>query len=370
MRKFKEAAEALQPVSDQADGAFFLGLCLVELKEYAAAVKSFAKAAKSGQDAFVCAMAEAEALRLAGNREEALARIRSHQKSHDGEAELHYQKGRCLEEALEYEAAMEAYERAVELDPQHVSALFRLGYWHDLRGNDDLALDYYEKGAAVRPAHANLLVNLGLMYEDHGEYQKAAQVYQRILAVDPTHPRVAMYNKDAVASLDMYYDEAMERRQHRTAAMLRVNLSEFDLSTRAKTALEKMNIRTLGDLARLNEDDLEESQNFGEASLAELRELLESKGLHFGYGRPEPASAPAAALTSPEQADVLAKSVSDMDLSVRSLKCMRTLEIETVSDLIQKTEKELLQCPNFGQTSLNEIKRKLNGFGLSLKTRP
>ena len=69
---------------------------------------------------------------------------------------------------------MEAYERAVELDPQHVGALFRLGYWNDLRGNDDLALDYYEKAAEIRPLHTNALLNLGVLYEDRGDYERAA----------------------------------------------------------------------------------------------------------------------------------------------------------------------------------------------------
>ena len=83
----------------------------------------------------------------------------------------------------------------------------------------------------------------------------------------------------------MFYDEAVERRQHRTAVMLRVPLSEFELSARCRACLEKMNIRTLGDLARLTETEIGNSKNFGETSLAELRGLLESKGLHFGMGR-------------------------------------------------------------------------------------
>jgi len=366
MRKYAEGAAALEPAADDADGAYFLGLCRLGDKDCAGAIKSFRRAAQAGQDAFVCGMAEAEALRKGGNREEALARIRAFQKTHDADAELHYQKGCCFEDAFDYEAAMESFERAVELDPQHSAALFRLAYWHDLRGNDDLALDYYEKAAAVRPVHANTLLNLGLLCEDRGEYAKAGAAYERILAVDPTEPRARMYAKDVEASLNMYYDEATERRQHRTAAMLRVPLSEFELSARCRACLEKMNVRTLGDLARLSEQDISGSKNFGETSLSELRSLLESKGLHFGMGRAAP-PLPAAAIASPEMAGVLGQAITDLDLSIRSLKCARTLGVETVADLVQKTEKELLQCPNFGQTSLNEIKRKLASYGLSLK---
>jgi len=366
--KYAEAAAALEPVSNDLEGAYYLGLCLMETKDYAGAIKNLHRAAQAGQDAFVCGMAEAEALRLAGNREEALAKIRAFQKTHEAQAELHYQKGRCIEEAADYEAAMEAYERAVELDPQHVGGLFRLGYWNDLRGNDDLALDYYEKAAEIRPLHTNALLNLGILYEDRGDYERAARTFARVKAGNANEPRAKLYAKDAEASLNMFYDEAVERRQHRTAVMLRVPLSEFELSARCRACLEKMNIRTLGDLARLTEMEIGNSKNFGETSLSELRGLLESKGLHFGMGRTDVAPPPAA-IASPELSDALTRPIDEMELSVRSLKCARTLGIETVGDLVQKSEKDLLACPNFGQTSLNEVKQKLATYGLSLKSR-
>jgi DNA-directed RNA polymerase subunit alpha len=118
----------------------------------------------------------------------------------------------------------------------------------------------------------------------------------------------------------------------------------------------------------MTETEIGNSKNFGETSLAELRGLLESKGLHFGMGRTDVAP-PAAAIASPELAGALARPIAEMELSVRSLKCARTLGIETLGDLTQKSEKDLLACPNFGQTSLNEIKQKLAGYGLSLKAR-
>jgi DNA-directed RNA polymerase subunit alpha len=367
-RKYAEAVAALDSVSDDAEGAYFLGLCRIETKEYAAAIKNFRRAAQAGQDAFVCGMAEAEALRGTGNREEALAKIRAFQKTHDAQAELHYQKGRCIEAAGDYESAMEAYGRAVELDPQHVGSLFRLGFWNDLRGNDDLALDYYEKAAEIHPLHTNALLNLGIIYEDRGDYDLAARTFARVRAGNPDEPRARLYAKDAEAALSMFYDEAVERRQHRTAVLLRVPLSEFELSARCRACLEKMNVRTLGDLARMTETEIGNSKNFGETSLSELRGLLESKGLHFGMGRTDVSPTPAA-IASPELAGVLARPIAEMELSVRSLKCARTLGIETVGDLTQKSEKDLLACPNFGQTSLNEIKQKLTSYGLSLKPR-
>ena len=369
MRRYQEACEALEPVARDKDGAYFLGLCQTETEDYDGAIESFKAAVSAGQEKFVGAMATTEALRRAGRREEALAQIRAFQKSHDGEGEFHYQKGRCIEESLNYEAAMESYERAVELNPQHAGALFRLGYWNDLRGNDEAAVDYYEKAAAVLPVHTNVLLNLGILYEDAGNHEAAALAYDRVLAVDPLESRARLYRKDAVASMSMYYDEAIERRQGRTALLLRTPLSEFELSARARSCLEQMDVRTLGDLARLTEADVTRSKNLGETSLSELQSLLESKGLHFGMGAEETPSRVGAGAGDSEQAAVTTKPVGDLDLSVRSLKCMRTLGVQTVGDLTEKTDKELLQCQNFGQTSLAEVKDKLAKLGLALKSR-
>jgi DNA-directed RNA polymerase subunit alpha len=64
---------------------------------------------------------------------------------------------------------------------------------------------------------------------------------------------------------------------------------------------------------------------------------------------------------------LLSKPLEDLQLSVRSRKCLQTLSVRTLGDLIRKTEAELLGCKNFGVTSLNEIKKGLGKFGLSLR---
>jgi DNA-directed RNA polymerase alpha subunit len=65
--------------------------------------------------------------------------------------------------------------------------------------------------------------------------------------------------------------------------------------------------------------------------------------------------------------DVSQRPVAELELSVRSRRIIDLLKIKTIGDLSSKTEAELLACPNFGQTSLNEIKAKLEELGLALK---
>ena len=82
----------------------------------------------------------------------------------------------------------------------------------------------------------------------------------------------------------------------------------------------------------------------------------------------EGSAAEAADQISAEEQGLLNKSVDDLQLSVRSRKCLQRLNIHSVGDLIRKTEAELLGCKNFGVTSLNEIKKTLTNFGFSLRT--
>jgi flagellar biosynthesis/type III secretory pathway protein FliH len=62
----------------------------------------------------------------------------------------------------------------------------------------------------------------------------------------------------------------------------------------------------------------------------------------------------------------LQKSVDELELSVRARECLNSACIETIGELVQKTEKDLLMIRNFGKTSLREIQRKLADIGLSI----
>ena len=62
----------------------------------------------------------------------------------------------------------------------------------------------------------------------------------------------------------------------------------------------------------------------------------------------------------------LLRHVSELELSVRAANCLKNANIRTISDLVQKTEPEMLKTKNFGRKSLNEIKEILSEMGLSL----
>ena len=63
---------------------------------------------------------------------------------------------------------------------------------------------------------------------------------------------------------------------------------------------------------------------------------------------------------------LLNMSVNEIELSVRAANCLNNANITTVGQLAMKTEQEMLKYRNFGKKSLNEIKEKLAGLGLTL----
>ena len=111
-------------------------------------------------------------------------------------------------------------------------------------------------------------------------------------------------------------------------------------------------------------------KNFGETSLVEIRELLTMHGLSIGENinkeqELEPTFAPTD--MSPEERAIVEKPVADLNLSVRARKCMARLGITQLGELLRRTPDELLSSKNFGVTSLNEIRAKLDELELKLR---
>ncbi len=63
--------------------------------------------------------------------------------------------------------------------------------------------------------------------------------------------------------------------------------------------------------------------------------------------------------------EILGRSVEELELSVRSYNCLKNANIQSIGDLVQKTEAEMLRTKNFGRKSLNEIKEILSSLSLS-----
>ncbi|HOP75875.1 MAG TPA: DNA-directed RNA polymerase subunit alpha C-terminal domain-containing protein [Thermogutta sp.] len=369
---FERAIDVLKRGDNGALAHYYLGRAYIATQKFDLALESFRAARIAGYNSDECALGEVEALRLKGNAAEALQILDRLSGPVVESAEYLFQRGAtlaCL--GASRDEVIELYERAVQSDPYHVGALFGLGLENDRQGNDEVALELYQRCVSRFPPHLGALINLGILYEDAEQYEKAVRCYQRVLDAFPDHPRARLFLKDAQAAGRIVLDEDVARRKDRLAQILATPVTDFELSVRSRNCLQKMGIMTLGDLCRCTEQDLLASKNFGETSLAEIKEMLASKGLRLGQLLPEraavePLGEPEEPL-APEEEALLAKPVSELNLSVRARKCMARLGINTVGELIRKSGDELLECKNFGVTSLNEVREKLRALGLKLR---
>ncbi len=365
----REALAKLESVRGSRESAMIAACAATDLGAFERALEHLAKARESG-DSPQALYLQAELLIKTGKPEEGRALIGKLPKKADDAPETHYLRGLSFDFAGENAEALDHYEKVLELDPAHAKALFRIAFLHDLHGDDARAQEIYESLRKQRPVHVNTIMNLGLIFEDRGEFQKAVACYQMVLDADPNHLRARLYLSDAKASLTMYYDEDLARKEQKLDQVLGTPLAEFQLSMRAQNCLSRLGLRSLGQLIAKTEDELLETPNFGQATLKEIKELLAARGLSLSTTRGAPVLARdlVRLQDQAEKEGILGKPITDFEWSERIRKSFEKLKVQTLGEVVAKTEQDFLSCENFGQTSLKELKKRLGQMGLSLKT--
>jgi DNA-directed RNA polymerase subunit alpha len=375
--RYEAALETLRAADGGALAIYHQGLAHAALEHFDKARESFEAAKKSGYDAVVCGAAVADAQRAAGQLGDAAKTLDALASSKDGDAakrSADYWAARGAVLAAEGAAAAEvaeAFEKATAIDPGHAHALFSLGVLNDRAGNDEEAQACYERSLQRYPASLGALLNLGIIHEDRSDFLKAQQCYRRILEAFPDHPRARLFLKDSTAAGDLRTEEQEQKQRDRIDQVMGLPVSDFELSVRSRNCLQKMGIHTLGDLARTTEEEILASKNFGETSLIEIKEMLASKGLSLGqFAAPtgvEELPPEVAGEPSTDDQELLSLPITELNLSVRARKCTSRLGINIVADLVRRTADDLMECKNFGVTSLNEVREKLAERGLKLR---
>jgi len=376
----RDALQTLKSADGGALAIFFQGRAHLAMAATAASPEDvkhseqardcFLAARKAGYDAAECLVAAAEAEHAAGRTTEA-GKLLGQVDATDAPASYWALRGAMLcDTGGAMAEAAGAFEKALERDPGHPGALFAMGLLNDRAGNDDDAIACYERASRRYPAAVGALVNLGLLYEDLENYGLAQQCYRRVLQAFPDHPRARLFLKDSSATGDLRLDEQDGRQRDRYDHVLSLPVTDFELSVRSRNCLQKMGIMTLGDLARTSEAELLESKNFGETSLVEITDMLASKGLSLGQFTAavagEGPAVEAEAVAGDDQ-ELLSQPITELALSVRARKCTTRLGITSVGELIRRTAEDLMECKNFGVTSLNEVREKLAERGLKLR---
>lgn len=378
--RYEDAASALEAYGDDDVASYTRARSLMSLGKPGEAVAIFGRLADKYQDEprprgdMLDAKLDHDLLK--GDVEAAVAALEADLAQY-GEmlaesAEGRYLRGRVAELSGDYQEALEQFQAGRAADPTHRRNLFRLAYLSERTGQEALALDAYETLAMMLPVDRSVMINLGVLYEDMGRDSEAASCYDTITRTDPTDRFARLYLEDAKAGMEMYYDEDLEKKEDRLNQILRIPITDFELSVRARNCLNKMDIMTLGDLVKKTESELLSYKNFGETSLTEIKEILASKGLRLGMAREEAVASIAKARNAQEGRDLdpndpRNKPIGDLKLSIRARRTVENLGCLTLGDVTQHSEEELLGMPNFGVTSLLELRNRLAEYTLALK---
>ncbi|MDG1492186.1 MAG: DNA-directed RNA polymerase subunit alpha C-terminal domain-containing protein [Planctomycetota bacterium] len=378
--RYDEAAEALAPFADDDVACYTRGRSLVSAGRSAEAVAIFqslsSKYPEESRPLGDMLDAQLDANLAGGDVEGAIAAteqtVSDQTEAFRSSAEGLHLLGRLCELSGDYNQAIEHFVASRGADPTHRRNLFRLAYLSERVGQEQLALDAYETLASMLPVDRAVMVNLGVLYEDLGQDQDAAACYDTIVRTDRTDRFARLYLKDAKAGMSMFYDEDLEKKEDRLNQILRIPITDFELSVRARNCLNKMDIMTLGDLVKKTESELLSYKNFGETSLTEIKEILASKGLRLGMAREEAVASIAKARTAQEGRDLdpndpRNKPISDLKLSIRARRTVENIGCLTLGDVTVHSEEELLGMPNFGVTSLLELRNRLAEYNLTLK---
>ena len=147
-------------------------------------------------------------------------------------------RGSAKDDLGQYDAAIADYDRAIELDPTYVAAYNNRGIAKDNLGRYDAAIADYDRAIELDPADARTYYNRGNAKDDLGQYDAAIADYDRAIELDPTY--VAAYNnrgnaKDDLGQYDAAiadYDRAIELNPTHVAAYNNRGIAKYGLDRR------------------------------------------------------------------------------------------------------------------------------------------
>lgn len=148
--------------------------------------------------------------------------------------------------------------------------------------------------------------------------------------------------------------------------VLGMKVEELDFSSRTLNALKRSNINTVEELISFTEDEIIKVRNIGETGFTELLKKLRGLGLSF---REREIYTMGMFIERPEVMGekILEMTIEELELSVRTYNCLKRVGINTVDELLDLTESDLMQVKNLGKKGFEEVVQKLSALGLSLK---
>ncbi len=191
--RYGDALEAFERAPAGAMRHYHAAQAALNLAQHDRAVREFQQAGRQGWDAFEIDMQVAAVHVRAGDATAAEKLVQKHEAGGPDRASWHFVRGLLADQRNDREAALDAYEKCLTLDPMHTEGLFRCARLYDLCGLDRPALKLYHRLTAQPRAYVNALLNAAVIYEDAGRYEDALVCVARVLRTNPNHRRARLF---------------------------------------------------------------------------------------------------------------------------------------------------------------------------------
>jgi DNA-directed RNA polymerase subunit alpha len=255
----------------------------------------------------------------------------------------------ALRQEGRFDEAIENLQKAIDYEADPLNIALEKAATYRYASNFDAAAKELKTLANFENVSAEYHYQLARLQETQGLYDEAMDNYKIALELSPNHQRVLFHlayrcdlSGDEEAAIDYYKQIASTAPVYVSAllnlAVLYEDMGEFD---RAARCVDKV---------------LKYHPNHQRAILFK-KDIESSKTMFYDEEKEK---------KKDRRAQILETPISDFELSVRSRNCLKKMNIETLGDLLNITEAELLSYKNFGETSLREIKVILESKGLHL----
>src|ERR1700689_3244127 len=108
-------------------------------------------------------------------------------------ADEFHRRGLEMEQTGNHEKAAEYHEHALNENPDHEEAAFRLALLYDRRAEDAKAIELYERVCTSPPVPLNPLMTLAALYENNNHYEEPRRCLDAVLRTDPNHGRARLF---------------------------------------------------------------------------------------------------------------------------------------------------------------------------------
>lgn len=255
----------------------------------------------------------------------------------------------ALRRVREFDRAVENLQKSLGYEADKLSVALEKAATYRYAANFEAAAKELKGCANLENVSAEYHCQLGRLQEAQGLYEEATDNYEAALELSPDHQRALFH---LAFRCDMSGDEEAAIDHYRQIAAN----SPVYVSTLLNLAVLYEDSGQLNKATRCVDTVLAMHPNHPRAILFK-KDIESSKTMFYDEEKERKKT---------RKNQILETPMSDFELSVRSRNCLKKMKIDTLGDLLNISEAELLSYKNFGETSLTEIKTILEPKGLYL----